>query len=181
MLRGTRGKPMKFLLAFAIAAGLAGSAAAEAPAPMPTPDNGHSHALYRSSKIVGSAVRDPHNKKIGDIRDLVLDRGRGEVAYAIVNFGGVMGVGAKYHAVPWQALQPSDDGKFFILHADRETISHAPGFDRSRWPDLSSPRWSAEVDRYWSRRVGRFADGNRLPPDTGGADGARPEMQNSGR
>ena len=113
------------------------------------------HKLYRGSRIIGTNVRDPKDRKIGQIKDLILDGGRGEIAYAVVNFGGVMGVGRKFHAIPWQALQPSDDGNYYILHADRETINQAPGFDKARWPDMADRKWNAEIDRYWSRMVGR--------------------------
>ena len=119
------------------------------------------HTLYRGSRIIGTNVRDGKERKIGQIKDLILDGGRGEVAYAVVSFGGVMGVGRKFHAIPWQALQPSDDGNFYILHADRETINQAPGFDKARWPDMTDRKWNAEIDRYWSRMVGRGNTGDR--------------------
>ena len=118
------------------------------------------HNLYRGSRIIGTNVYDPKDRKIGQIKDLILDGRRGEVAYAVVSFGGVMGVGKKLHAIPWQALQPSDDGNYYILHADRETISQAPGFDKARWPDMADRKWNAEIDRYWSRMVGRGTGSN---------------------
>ncbi len=130
---------------------------ATASAPAATPQQ---HKLYRGSRIIGSNVRDPRDKKIGQIKDLILDGGRGEVAYGVVSFGGVLGVGNKFHAIPWQALQPSDDGNYYILHADRETISQAPGFDKARWPDMSDKKWRQEIDRYWSRMVGKGSGGN---------------------
>ncbi|HYD63666.1 MAG TPA: PRC-barrel domain-containing protein [Noviherbaspirillum sp.] len=120
------------------------------------------HKLYRGSRIINSNVRDPKDKKIGQIKDLILDGGRGEIAYAVVSFGGVLGVGSKLHAIPWQALEPSDDGNYYILHADRETISQAPGFDKARWPDMTDQKWHAEIDRYWSRMVGRGPAGNSI-------------------
>lgn len=130
--------------------------------------------MYRSSKIIGTAVRDMHDRKIGEIKDLLLDSRRGAVAFAIVNFGGVLGVGSKYHAIPWQILRPSDDGRYYVLQADRETISLAPSFDRGNWPDLSDERWSADVERYWSRRLGPgSADANRLPEGPAAAPGSR--------
>lgn len=125
--------------------------------------------MYRGSKIIGANVRDPKDKKIGEIKDLVLDGGRGEVAYAVVSFGGVMGVGRKYHAIPWQALQLSDDGKFYVLNADKETITQAPGFDKGDWPDMADQKWSADIDRYWSRMVGRGPRGNDLSSGASGA------------
>lgn len=148
--------------------------------------------LYRGTKIVGASVHDANDKKIGEIKDLLLDGGRGEVAYAVVSFGSAVGAGRKWHAIPWQALEPSDDGRYYVLHADRETISQAPGFDKGKWPDIADPQWSADTDRYWSRMVGRGPlNTNRL---TSGASGAgnlrepngagappRSDMDSSGR
>jgi len=125
-------------------------AAASAPDASP-----RQHKLYRGTRIIGTTVRDARDRRIGQVKDLILDGGRGEIAYAVVDFGGVLGVGKKFHAIPWQALQPSDDGNYYILHADRETISQAPGFDKARWPDMADRQWNAEIDRYWSRMVGR--------------------------
>lgn len=128
--------------------------------------------MYRGSKIIGAEVRDRQDRKIGEIKDLMLDGARGEVAYAVVSFGGV-GRGQKYHAIPWQALQPREDGRHYVLHADRETISQAPGFDKGDWPDTADRTWSAEVDRYWTRMVGRGPPDNRLTPDASGAGGTQ--------
>lgn len=148
--------------------------------------------LYRSTKIIGATLRDAKDKKIGNIKDLVLDRERGEIAYAVVSFGGVLGVGRKLHAIPWQALAPSDNGRHYILHADRETINQAPGFDMARWPDMADPKWSGEIDRYWNRMVGRGPlSGSKLTsgvpapaggaPSSGPGTGPRSDMQSSGR
>lgn len=125
--------------------------------------------LHRASRIVHAGVHAPDNRKIGNITDLVLDRRRGAVAYAIVSFGGVLGVGKKLHAIPWQALQPSDDGKYYILHADKETLNKAPAFDKARWPDMTDQRWSAEIERYWSSRVGQGMNDNTVSSGPTGA------------
>jgi hypothetical protein len=131
----------------------AGAGAAQPTATIRSAPAPHSQFLYRTTTIVGADVRDARDRKIGDVKDLIL--------------------GTKYHAIPWKALQPGDDGTYYILHADRETISQAPGFDRGKWPDLTERSWSEDVDRYWSRRVGQgMADANRLPPERGaGASG----------
>jgi sporulation protein YlmC with PRC-barrel domain len=135
--------------------------------------------MYRGSKIIGAIVRDPQDRKIGQIKDLMLDSRRGEIAYAVVSFGGVMGTGRKYHAIPWQSLQASDDGKYYVLHADRETINQAPGFDKGKWPDMADRNWSADIDRYWSRRVGNARAGNNELPS--GSSGAGAGAGNAGR
>jgi sporulation protein YlmC with PRC-barrel domain len=137
--------------------------------------------MYRGSKIIGASVRDQKDKKIGEIKDLVLDSRRGEVAYAVVSFGGVMGVGRKYHAIPWQALQPSDDGKYYVLNADKETITQAPGFDKGDWPNMADQKWSADVDRYWNRMVGRGPPDHGLSTGASGASGAAGSGERAGR
>lgn len=149
-------------------------------------------SLYRSTKIIGTSLRDAKDKKIGNIKDLVLDRDRGEIAYAVVSFGGVLGVGRKLHAIPWQALEPGGDGRHYVLHADRETINQAPGFDMAKWPDMADPKWSGDIDRYWNRMVGRgplsgskltsgVPDPGRSAPSSGPGTGPRSDMQSSGR
>jgi len=136
--------------------------------------------MYRGSNIIGANVRDTKDKKIGEIKDLMLDSARGEIAYAVVSFGGVTGTGRKYHAIPWQTLQPGDGGKYYVLNADSETISQAPGFDRNSWPDVADQKWSADVDRYWTRMVGRGLPDNSVSSGSPGAgtaqsSGARPQ------
>jgi sporulation protein YlmC with PRC-barrel domain len=156
------------------AAGRGGQAAAAQPG-----NSARQQPMYRGSKIIGANVRDSKNQKIGVIKDLVLDSARGEIAYVVVSFGGVTGMGRKVHPIPWRALQASDDGTYYILHADKETISLAPGFDKGRWPDMADQRWSADIDRYWNRMVGRGPPGNKglssgATADTGKGDSGDP-------
>lgn len=140
--------------------------------------------LFRSSRIIGSSVRDLQGRRLGEIHDLVLGSRRGEIAYAVVSFGGVMGVGKTFHAVPWASLQPRDDGRYYALNADRNTVRNAPGFDLARWPDLADQRWRDEVDGYWARTVGQAVGaGNEPlsgPLNAGAAQSVQPE-QTEGR
>ncbi|WP_158590451.1 PRC-barrel domain-containing protein [Noviherbaspirillum cavernae] len=130
------------------------------------PEPERNQRVYRASKIIGADVKDAQDKKLGEVRDLVLDSDRGEIAYLVVSFGGVMGAGGKYHALPWKALAPSDDGKSYVLRADRATVGKAPGFDRRHWPDMADQTWSAEVDRYWDSMVGQTPR-NGISPNAG--------------
>lgn len=121
--------------------------------------------MYRGSKIIGASIRDSQENKLGVIRDIVLDSDRGEVAYVVASFGAGVGSG-KYHAVPWKALRVSDDGKYYVLNADRETVMKSPAFDRGNWPDMADRKWGAEVNRYWDRTVGQ-ASSDRISPNSG--------------
>lgn len=166
----------------ALAVSIAASAAAQTAtteqertgAPVPAADKAarQQQQMYRGSKIIGASLRNTKDSKIGEIKDLMLDGARGEIAYAVVSFDGVTGAGRKYHAIPWQTLQPAEGGRYYVLNADRETLSQAPGFDRKDWPDMADRKWSADVDRYWTRMVGRGLPDNSLSSG-GGANAAR--------
>lgn len=116
-----------------------------------TADSTMQQEMYRGSQIIGAAVHDMQDRKVGQVKDLLLDSARGEVAYAVLGFGR----GRKLHPVPWKALEPSETGDHYVLNADREVIAQAPGFDMGDWPDTGNQRWSEEIDRYWNRMVGR--------------------------
>jgi len=106
--------------------------------------------LNRTSKIIGTDVLDKDGKKIEEIKDVVLDRARGQVAYAVVSFGGVMGVGSKYFAIPWKALQASTGDKY-ALNVDKEMLKNAPGFDKNHWPDMASVQWNNDIHRFYQQ------------------------------
>jgi len=105
--------------------------------------------LGRASKLIGTDVIDAKGEKLGDIKDIVLDRRRGDVAYAVVGFGGTLGVGDKYFAIPWQALKPREDK--LVLNVDREKLKDAPGFDKDNWPDMASRKWNTDTARYYGQ------------------------------
>ncbi|HYD80471.1 MAG TPA: PRC-barrel domain-containing protein [Paucimonas sp.] len=120
-------------------------------APRSAADDKVTPDLGRASKLIGTDVVDAQGRKIGDIQDIVLDRTRGQVAYAVVSFGGTLGVGSKYFAIPWQALRPDAEDKL-VLNVDREKLRNAPGFDKDRWPDMASEQWNTETARYYNQR-----------------------------
>lgn len=132
--------------------------------------------MYRSSLVIRAPVRDLKGNTLGTIEDLVLGSRRGEIAYAVVSSGGVMGVGQRFHAVPWASLEPRGNGRYYVLNADRATLNAAPAFDLARWPDLADQGWRDEVDSYWARNVGHAVSaGNEPPPApqvSGGGAGA---------
>jgi len=160
---------MQYLLAGMLACGVVTAAVAAAHAvAAPASDR-----MYRVSVIVGSDVRDARALRIGEVKDLIVGSRRGDIAYAVLAFDRAAAGGRRYHAVPWQALRASDDGSYYILPADRETIARAPGFDPAQWPDLNDSRWRTEVDAYWAERVGKgTAEVNRMSSGVSGSNSA---------
>lgn len=106
--------------------------------------------LVRATQLIGKALQNPQNQRIGNIENLVIDIASGKVNYAVAATGGVMGVGEKLHAIPWQALNYSTNRQALMLDANKEKLETAPSFERDHWPDMSAPSWQGQVDRYYS-------------------------------
>lgn len=93
--------------------------------------------VLKASDLIGMNVQGTDGKKLGDIKDLVIDPEEGGVEYAVLEFGGFAGIGDKYFAVPWEALQLDQTNKKISLDVHKKDLKSAPGFDKNNWPDLS--------------------------------------------
>jgi hypothetical protein len=83
------------------------------------------------------------------IEDLVIDPQTSRVDYAVLSFGGFLGMGDKLFAVPLEAMTLSADEKKFILDVDKERLKNAPGFDKDNWPDGSDRAFGRRVYTYY--------------------------------
>lgn len=93
--------------------------------------------VLKASEVIGMNVQGTDGKKLGDIKDLVIDPEDGGVQYAVLDFGGFAGIGDKYFAVPWEALQLDKTNKKLSLDIHKKDLKDAPGFDKTNWPDLN--------------------------------------------
>jgi len=106
--------------------------------------------LVKGSKFIGADVENPQGQNLGDIKDVVIDRTSGRIAYAVVSFGGFLGMGEKLFAVPWGAFsQPKADKDKFVLDIDKERLKNAPGFDEHNWPQMASQEWVTSLYSYY--------------------------------
>jgi len=104
----------------------------------------------RLSKAIGMDVYNQAGKKIGDIKDVVLDGGTNRVSYAVLSYGGVMGMGEKLFAVPWRALSPNPtDNDKLVLNVSEDNLKNAPGFDKDHWPDMANKTFRTQIDGYY--------------------------------
>jgi hypothetical protein len=104
--------------------------------------------LARTSEIVGLSVKDVADKDAGKIEDLMMDA-RGHVAYAIVSFGGLLGMGDKLYAVPWDAMVVDREHKTAYLDVSKETLERAPSFTKDKWPEPSDREWGTKTRSAW--------------------------------
>jgi sporulation protein YlmC with PRC-barrel domain len=121
--------------------------AAQTPAPQTTAKGTH---LPRASKFIGTDVENAQGEDLGKIEDVVLDPQDGRVAYAVLSFGGFLGLGEKFFAVPWSALTAkAGEDDTLILNVDKEKLKNAPGFNKSSWPNMADRTWGKEIHSYY--------------------------------
>lgn len=90
--------------------------------------------ILSSSTITGKQVQNLSGENIGDIKDLMIDPKEGNVVYAVLSFGGFMGIGSKYFAIPIEALQFNGTDDSITLDVNKEKLENAPSFDKDNWP-----------------------------------------------
>ena len=103
-----------------------------------------------SSSIVGTNVYNREGESLGDIKDLMIDTNTGRIAYAVLSFGGFLGIGDKYFAMPWEAFTIDTSNERFVLNVDKERLENAPGFNKDNWPDSSNHDYLTEVYNYYN-------------------------------
>lgn len=102
-----------------------------------------------ASSLASDTVVNAQGEELGSVKDLMIDLSDGHVAYAVLSFGGFMGLGDKLFAVPWQALAVDQKNQTLVLNADKDSLENAPGFDKDDWPDMSDTAWGARVHKHY--------------------------------
>jgi len=104
--------------------------------------------VLKASELIGMKVQGSDGKNLGKIRDLMIAPD-GAVRYAVLDFGGFLGIGDKYFAVPWDALQRTQNGKTIALDTTKRDLKKAPGFDKKHWPDFSDRQQEAVIYEFY--------------------------------
>lgn len=105
--------------------------------------------VLSSSTLSGEEVVNRDGENLGDIKDLMIDVQSGRVTYAVLKFGGFIGMGSKLFAVPMSAMQLDTENKRFILNQSKERLENAPGFDKDNWPDFADETWNESIHSYY--------------------------------
>jgi sporulation protein YlmC with PRC-barrel domain len=110
------------------------------------------HGMCRATHAIGMDVEDTAGKNLGAVDELVIDDANGRIVYAVLSFGGFLGVGDKLFAIPWHALKPSArDLDKLILDVPKDKLKEAPGFDKKSWPDMADRRWGLDIHKYYGQ------------------------------
>ena len=117
------------------------SGASSSPGPGP--------ALMGADTLIGDSVVNGAEEDLGDIKEIMLDMHTGQVAYAVLSFGGFLGLGQKLFAVPWNALHLDTLNHRFVLNVEKDRLQNAPGFDADAWPDMSDVTWAQQIHTFY--------------------------------
>ena len=108
--------------------------------------------VMAADTLVGDSVVNNASESLGDIKAIMLDVTSGRIAYAVLTFGGLFGIGSKLFAIPWSALTLDAAEKRFILDVPKERLENAPGFDKDHWPSMADAKWANEIHTYYNVR-----------------------------
>jgi hypothetical protein len=104
--------------------------------------------LISSDKVEGTAVYNRQDENIGSIHTVMIDKYSGQVAYAVMSFGGFLGIGERHHPLPWRALTYDTRLGGYVVDAPRERLERAPSYARGEAP-WATPGYGRGVHDYW--------------------------------
>lgn len=108
--------------------------------------------LMGADTLMGNDVYNLKDEDLGDIKEIMLDMRTGRVSYAVLSFGGFLGMGEKLFAVPWSALTLDTTNKRFTLNVDKDRLESAPGFNQDSWPNMADPAWAKGIHEYYGTK-----------------------------
>ena len=109
--------------------------------------------LIAASKVSGTTVYNTSGEKLGSVYDVMLDKASGRAEYAILSFGGFLGIGDKYYPLPWGQLKYDTDQGGYVVNLDRSRLEGAPAYAASE-VDMWDDTRARNVDTYYEGLLG---------------------------
>jgi PRC-barrel domain len=108
--------------------------------------------LIASNKVEGTAVYNRQGERLGEVDNFMVDKYSGQVAYAVMSFGGFLGIGESYHPLPWRVLTYDTGLGGYVVDLDKDKLQGAPSFTRDETPDWGNRDWGTRVHDYYGVR-----------------------------
>jgi PRC-barrel domain protein len=105
--------------------------------------------LIASNKVEGTPVFNRSGERLGEVYNFMVDKFTGQVAYAVMSFGGFLGIGESYHPLPWKTLTFDRGLGGYVVDLDRDRLKDAPRHGASEDP-FSDPAYGEKVDAYYT-------------------------------
>ena len=120
--------------------------------------------LIASNKVEGTAVYNRQGERLGSIYNFMVDKRSGQVEYAVMSFGGFLGIGDSYHPLPWKTLKYDTAMGGYVVDLDKDRLQGAPSYAASDDPDWRDPSYSRRIDDYLRPLPGALTPQLRLSP-----------------
>ena len=108
------------------------------------------HPLIGAERVNGAEVYGEGGHKLGRIEDVAIDKVSGRVAYAILSFGGLLGIGERYFPVPWGILKYDIDRRGYVVPLDEDSVKKAPSFEPKSLSGWTDAHTRESVFRYYA-------------------------------
>ncbi|MBV9829924.1 MAG: PRC-barrel domain-containing protein [Alphaproteobacteria bacterium] len=105
--------------------------------------------LISSEKVDGTAVYNGAGDRLGTVHHLMIDKYSGRVEYAVMSFGGFLGIGESYNPLPWRMLNYDTRLEGYVVDIDRNRLERAPRYTPSSAPDWTDRGYRDRLDEYW--------------------------------
>jgi sporulation protein YlmC with PRC-barrel domain len=117
--------------------------------------------MVRVKDLLGAKVINTQSDNLGKIEDVVFNPDTGQIRYAVLEYGGTMGIGAKYLAAPWLTVKlvlkgtktasgTTIDRDYFVLDLSKDALRNAPSFDNDHWPNFADQEWTNTINRFYN-------------------------------
>jgi sporulation protein YlmC with PRC-barrel domain len=120
-------------------------------------EGGPGPSLMGADTLIGDDVYNTADESLGSIKELMVDMTSGKISYAVLSYGGFLGMGDRLFAVPWQALKLDTNKKRFTLNVSKDQLKDAPGFDKDHWPSMADSTWASNIHTFYGvKTTGRI-------------------------
>jgi hypothetical protein len=110
--------------------------------------------LIASDKVEGTAVYDRQGQRLGEVYNFMVDKRSGQVAYAVMSFGGFLGMGQSYHPLPWKTLTYDTSMGGYVVDIDKDRLRGAPSYSAGENPAWGDPAYGRRIDDYYGGFMG---------------------------
>ncbi len=105
--------------------------------------------LIAADKVQGTDVFNNAGDRLGSVHDLMIDKQTGQVAYAILSFGGFLGIGGSYHPLPWSLLRYNTNLGGYVVEIDENQLKDAPSYEAGSEPAWGDPAYEGKLHDFY--------------------------------
>jgi uncharacterized protein YrrD len=105
--------------------------------------------LIASNKVEGTVVYNRQGERLGSVYNFMVDKRSGQVEYAVMSFGGFLGMGDSYHPLPWKTLTYDTSKGGYVVDLDKDRLQQAPSYASGETANWSDPAYGRRIDDYY--------------------------------